>query len=374
MPESSLSGLRICFLAGTLAQGGAERQLYHILEQLHRSGALVSLLCLTKGEFWEKRIADLGVPCIWVGQKQNRLYRLWKIYQELRRIRPAIVQSQHFYTNLYAAAAGRALGIPTIGAVRSDVYLEIQSNGRILGTACLRFPHFIAANSAAAIENAVRSGVARNRLWLIPNAVDTMRFHPAASAERSGLFRILSIGRMDALKRFDLVLKATARLRRLTGIATRLVLAGDGPLRKTLERQAAELGLSDTVEFPGAVADTAPLYRQADVFVLASDREGTPNVVLEAMASGLAVVATAAGGIPGLIANGENGILIPVGGEDELADALKSLSTDIERRRSLGDQAVDFVERIHAPEGVARALERLYQTALERSQPAGKRS
>lgn len=364
MPESSLSGLRICFLAGTLGQGGAERQLYHILEQLHRSGAQITLLCLTKDEFWEERITCLGVPCVWVGQKQNRLWRLWKIYRELRRIRPAIVQSQHFYTNLYAAAAGRALGIPTIGAVRSDVYLEIRSNGRILGAACLRFPHFIAANSAAAIENAARVGIAINKLWLIPNAVDTVRFHPSAPGGESGLFRILTIGRMDTLKRFDLVLKATARLRCRTGVPIRAVLVGDGPLRGALERQAAELGLSDAVDFPGPVFDVAPLYRQADVFVLASDQEGTPNVILEAMSSGLAVVATAVGGIPSLIANGENGILIPAGSEDDLAGALESLSTDIELRRRLGDRARDFAEHNHAPEGVSRVLEQLYRHVL----------
>lgn len=365
MPESYLSGLRICFLAGTLGQGGAERQLYHILEQLHRSGAQVTLLCLTRGEFWEERIIGLGVPCVWVGQQQNRLWRLWKIYRELRRIGPAIVQSQHFYTNFYAAAAGRSLGIPTIGAVRSDVHLEIRTNGRILGAVCLRLPHFIAANSAAAIVNASRIGIEKNKLWLVPNAVDTKRFHPAVPDNWSGPFRVLSIGRMDALKRFDLVLKSIAAFRRRVGVNIRVTLAGDGPLRAELERQAAELGLSDAVEFPGPVSDVVPLYRQADVFVLASDQEGAPNVILEAMASGLAVVATAVGGIPALITNGATGILIPPGGQDELVDAMELLAKNNSLRQRLGEQARKFAECNHAPEMVAGVLSQMYRAMLD---------
>lgn len=362
MSEPFLRGLSLCFVAGTLGQGGAERQLYHMLDQLHRSGARVTLLCLTRGEFWEKRITALGVPCIWVGEKPNRFWRLARIHREIRRLGPSIVQSQHFYTNFYAAAAARALGIPSIGAVRSDVYLEIRTNGRLLGNACLRLPHFIAANSAAAIANAGRIGIAQDKLWLVPNAVDTDRFRPSAAAP-SGPFRILSIGRMDALKRFDLVLHAAAALAG-KGIAVRTVLAGDGPLRAALQRQASELGLAGAVEFPGAVADVAPLYQQADAFVLASDQEGTPNVVLEAMASGLAVAATAVGGIPGLIADGENGILLPAGGQNELTAALETLARDGLLRERLGARARSFVEANHAPAGVARVLERLYRTAL----------
>ena len=121
-------GLRICFLAGTLGQGGAERQLYYMLEELQQAGLRVTLLCLTQGEFWERRITELGVRCVWVGQKQSRLWRLFRIFQELRQERPDIVQSQHFYTNLYAAVAGRILGLPTIGAIRSDVFGEVRDN------------------------------------------------------------------------------------------------------------------------------------------------------------------------------------------------------------------------------------------------------
>lgn len=359
-PSPSLMGLRVCFVAGTLGQGGAERQLCHILELLQEAGARVTLLCLTQGEFWENKIAGLGVPCIWVGRRRNRLWRLWRIYSEIRRLRPSIVQSQHFYTNFYAAVAARLLGIPSVGAIRNDLHLELAANGRILGRLCLWLPDLIGANSAVAVGNAEKTGIARDRLWLIPNTVDTVRFHPAPGPAE---FRILSIGSLKPVKRFDLVLNAVASLRR-KGIAVSAVLAGDGPLREQLARQAVDLGIAGAVEFSGAVADVAPLYRQASVFVLASDHEGTPNVILEAMASGLPVVATAVGGVPALISSGESGFLVPAGRQDELNAALEKIAADKMLGEKLGARARSFVEANHTSTGVVRALEGIYRAAL----------
>lgn len=355
-----LAGLRICFLAGTLGQGGAERQLFYMLDQLQRAGARVTLLCLTRGEFWERRITELGVRCVWVGQKKNRLWRLLRIFRELRRDRPDIVQSQHFYTNLYAAVAGRALGLPTIGAIRNNVFGEVRDNGPILGRLCLYLPRYLAANSAAAIRNAISMGVARDKLWLVPNAVDIERFHPAARIS-SGVFRILSVGRMHAQKRVDLVLRVLAQLRSRTSVPMRAMLVGDGPLRASLEKQAAQLGLLDWVEFQGAVDDVAPLYRESDALILASDHEGTPNVILEAMASAVAVVATAVDGVPALITSGQNGILAPPGGEDGLVNALLRLTEDPALRDRLGSAARTFVAANHSPSSILETLGRLYR-------------
>ena len=92
----SLNDLRICFIAGTLGQGGAERQLFYILQSLQRVGAKPHLLTLTKGEYWEKKIRQLEVPVTWVGRKQSRLRRMTRIVMEVRRQRPDLVQSHHF--------------------------------------------------------------------------------------------------------------------------------------------------------------------------------------------------------------------------------------------------------------------------------------
>src|SRR3990172_765683 len=122
-----IAQLRICFLAGTLDQGGAERQLYYILRSLCAAGADVSLLTLMQGEYWESRIAALGIPIHFVGHSASRIGRALEIRRLVRRLRPDVVHSQHFYTNLYAVMASRFFRTREVGALRSDVTHEVAA-------------------------------------------------------------------------------------------------------------------------------------------------------------------------------------------------------------------------------------------------------
>jgi len=144
---TALSQLRICFLAGTLGQGGAERQLFYSLRALRQCGAVPRVLCLAQNEFWEERIRNLGVPVTCVGQMQSKLKRLFRILVELRKQPPKIFQSQHFYTNAYVAAGARALRLCGIGALRCDGLSEVQESGLIGGWLSLHTPRVIVANS-----------------------------------------------------------------------------------------------------------------------------------------------------------------------------------------------------------------------------------
>src|SRR5687767_3425630 len=137
---------RITFLAGTLGQGGAERQLFYILQALRDHGVGLRLLCLTQGEFWEQRIREeLHVPVAWVGRSSLRLGRLLRIVMELRRQLPDVIQSQHFFTNLYVAGAARLLQRPEIGAIRNDVTSEVGNS--FMGRLSLTTPRYLAVNS-----------------------------------------------------------------------------------------------------------------------------------------------------------------------------------------------------------------------------------
>src|SRR5882762_5849080 len=171
-----LANLKVCFIAGTLGQGGAERQLYYILRALHQSGASARLLCLTRGEFWEQKIRELGLSVTWVGQRGSKLLRLSRIVAALREQRPDVLQSQHFYTNLYAVAAARALGLREVGAIRCDGTSEVRDHGVVGGYLSLRAPRVMAVNSRAAIQNAIALGAVAERLCLLPNVVDTDHF------------------------------------------------------------------------------------------------------------------------------------------------------------------------------------------------------
>lgn len=359
-----LTNLKISFLAGTLRKGGAEQQLFYLLQALRQSGATPRLLCLERGGFWEEPIRNLGVAIAWVDRHSSRLQRLVSILRALRADRPAIFQSQHFYTNVYGVAAARLLGLAEIGAMRSNGREEVRDSGRAAGWLNLRGPKLLAANSHTAIRYALAHGVAARRLYYLPNVVDTARLRPIPS-RKPGPVCLLAAGRLVEAKRLDRFIAVLARLRRQLGIQVKGLIAGAGPLQGTLERQAADLGLLPPwLEFKGAVADMAPLYQQADVCALTSDYEGTPNVLLEAMASGLAVVAAKVGDVPNLIRHGQTGFLVEPGDTEGLTATLLRLIKDTELRLDLGHQARVYVEANHSPNGLPGWLSRLYELAL----------
>jgi len=361
-----LAGLKVSFLAGTLGQGGAERQLFYMVEALKNAGGEPRVLCLTRGEHWEERIESIGVEVKWVGQSRSRALRLLKIIRELRRHRPDLLQSQHFYTNIYVCAAARILGLPEIGALRNDAIEEITANPGFLGRRSLTMPRAMAANSRAGIENAINLGAAPDRLFLLPNVVDTSLFTPTSRASDNDV-KLLIVARLVRAKRVDRFLRLISALRRRTKASVQGVVAGDGILRRDLELQANALGLDETVvRFLGRVNETNSHYGDANILIVTSDREGTPNAVLEAMASGVPVVATRVGGLGDLVADGETGYLLPVDDEDAMATAVLSLIEDRTKLRQFGMRARAFVEQHHALTLLPPQLLRLYGTVLSR--------
>ncbi|MBL8187179.1 MAG: glycosyltransferase, partial [Acidobacteria bacterium] len=237
-PLIDFSQLKITFLVGTLGQGGAEQQLVYILRTLREQGAQVRALCLTEGEYWETPLRDLGVPVTWVGQLASRLGRLRKIIAELQTDRPMILQSQHFYTNLYAALAARALGIREIGAMRCDGASEVAEHGRALGWLSLHLPRRLAVNSQGAIQFAEQHGVSSDRLFLLPNVIDHTRFQ-TPPRDGSPVVRLLTAGRLEPQKRMDRFLRMLAQLKTSATQPFKAVIAGDGALRSSLQEQAA---------------------------------------------------------------------------------------------------------------------------------------
>lgn len=360
----NLTSLRICFLAGTLGQGGAERQLFYILSALRQAGCHPYLLSLSQGEFWEDKIRALDVPVYWVGRHESKPLRLLSIMNVVRHMPLDVFQSQHFYTNLYVVVAARMLGLHGIGAIRNDGISELRDTGFIGGRLNLHSPSTIAANSQSAIRTVIQQGVYAQRLHFLPNVVDCERFKPQATLG-NGHIRILAVGRLVEQKRMDRFLDVLKHVKTRAGLAIHGIIAGDGPQRGWLEDQASEMGLlPETIEFRGKVADTTSLYQSADILVLTSDWEGTPNVVLEAMASGLPVVANAVGGVPEIVKRGETGYLINPGDDDAMMSAVLGLANDPGLRRTMGQRAREYVLEHHSVARMPVFLEELYQSVL----------
>lgn len=214
-----------------------------------------------------------------------------------------------------------------------------------------------------------RTGFPESRMTVIHNGVDTGKFFPDAAARvrlRLDLgmapedFCIGCVGRLSPIKDYFTLLRAVGELDK-TVRNWRLLIVGEGPERAGLEAilgqhpawggKVSFLGLSDRID---------ELLNALDVYVLSSITEGISNSLLEAMATGLPVIATATGGNPEVVEDGQSGVLFPVGDARSLASRLAALYASPEERKSLGSQALDRIRREFSLEAMVRNYENLY--------------
>ena len=177
---------------------------------------------------------------------------------------------------------------------------------------------------------------------------------------------IISIGRLSKEKAHGVLIEAF-RLLRATNpdLSCRLVIVGDGPERANLETAARASGQNDRITFAGQVSNVVPFYAAGDVFVLPSLSEGSPNVLLEAMAAEVPIVATAVGGVTEIVSNEESALLVPPKNPQALAAAIDRVLQDSALAQRLTTVASALVAREHSPEQYARSLISLYQEVIE---------
>lgn len=358
--------MKICFVAGTLGRGGAERQLVFMLRALRSTGIDTRLLCLTEGEALEREIKDLGVDVRSIDTRGGKLMTLRNITNDLRREPADIVQSSHFYTNIYVSAAGRLNRIPSIGAIRSDLTFEFAEN-RFYGKYQLKLPSHLIANSRLAVERSVFMGVPRSKIDLVRNVVLSGKRRPRTDASRERSTNLLFVGRLRKEKRPELFVQLASDLKSaLPDMHLRFRMIGDGPMRQEIVDRAKACGLTrDEFSVEGERPDIAKIYAAADILVLTSDHEGTPNVVLEALSNGVPAIATNVGGVPDIL-NDRTGIIVEPGDRKGLIDAASFLIKDPNARRRLGAAGEEFVKRNHSLDYLGERLSGIYCSLLER--------
>lgn len=320
--------------------GGSERQSLLLARTIARRGVPVDVLtCTSPGA--------LRLPRRWVERRDGaRLVRLPRLLLEpaagaLLGRRRAALRGLHgvgLMMGAIAARVGRALDLPVTvklagagaaGDMAALARLPRPDRARVL--ADLARTHVVCVSEEVALE-ARAAGLPAARLVRIPNGVDL-----AADVAPVGLGpapTVLFVGRLDPAKGADDLVRAFARLE--AGDA-RLVLAGDGPERPALERLARDLGVADRVDLLGRRGDVPGLLRGATVVAVPSRSEGLSNALLEALAAGCAVVATAIG--PNREAAGDAALLAPASDVGALAHALARALGDPDLRRALGQAA-----------------------------------
>lgn len=334
--------LRVTFVVGTLNRGGTERQILLLGSALAARGHRVTVICLVRAGHQGAAARAAGIRVAEIGFRRphrSLVFQPWWLRRELlpavRRLRgvlreasPDVVHCFLYWGYLIGVPAARSVGAPVVLSSRRSL---TAAAGRIRPLfpwerACDRLAHGVVCNSAAVMEDAIaHSGLPRRKAIVICNGVQLpVEIAPSGGAPQ----RIVIVADLHPFKGHAVALSAFAQVRTaLPTVAARLQLAGSGSAALALRAQARELGVYEEVDFLGSVADVPALLADCSFTVLPSLSEGMPNAVLESLAHGRPVVASAVGGVPEILGHG-GGILVRPGDPGALAEAMAKLLTD----------------------------------------------
>jgi glycosyltransferase involved in cell wall biosynthesis len=351
--------------------GGAERMLLQLAGELRRRGHTVVPVGPAVGCGW------LAAECRARGFEPEGftlrfpfdpgcVASLLKIF---RRRGVRVVHSHEFTMAVFGAAAARMLGLPHVITMHGGLGFAERWRRRVaFRWAARRGRATVAVSRAGAAALATRLRLSPEALIVIPNGI---RPEPPSGADirgelglTPGTLLLIAIGNLYAVKGHDVLLRALAE----GGDALppwHLAIAGRGEEQGRLRALGAELGLGDRLSLLGYRADVADLLGAADVFVMPSRSEGLPLALLEAMFAARPIVVSAVGGIPEVVRNGEEALLVPPGDVQALAEVLGRLLPDADLRRRLGERARATAEASHGVEAMADAYERLYDGTSE---------
>ncbi|MEW4526869.1 glycosyltransferase [Maioricimonas sp. JC845] len=360
----------IGFCITELDPGGAERALVSLVRRLDRNRWQPIVYCLSRRGPLGDDLDAAGIPlhCLDAGSSLDAGV-VGRLRSRLRQDRPQILQTFLFHANLAGRLAARWAGVPIV--VAGIRVAEQEKRWHLLLERLTRrlVTHHVCVSRRVA-DHAIREmRLDRQRVSVIPNGVEFDRFQSAGACDLSQFgipieSRVLvSVGRLHPQKGYDLLIEAIAPLL-ADPPGWQLLIVGEGPARSDLERQIREAGLEGRIHLPGYRDDVPSILAAADAFVLASRWEGMPNVVLEAMAAGLPVVATDVEGIDELIVDGQTGIVCKPKTVHELRRGLERLLSRSDGGAALGVNAQLFVEERFAIESVVRMYDELYVRLL----------
>jgi glycosyltransferase involved in cell wall biosynthesis len=358
-----------------LSTGGSQKALVGLLTRLDRGRFEPAVACLKNGGTpLAGELRSAGIPVFDLSfTGRRRISGFVRFYALLETLRPAILHAWLFHAVLVSRIAARMAGVPIVISARRNVNLGSPLRERVNRLTAALDDRVIAVSEAARRVEILRGGVPPEKTVVIPNGVDPLAFGrptpQAAERVRGSLglppqsILIGYVGRLHPSKGVDDLLRAFASVVRRFPRA-RLLLAGEGEERWRLEQLSSETGLAGAVFFLGDRRDVPFLLQGLDVFVMPSREEGMPNAVIEAMAAGLPIVATSAGGTQELIEHGCSGLLVTPGDVAGIAESIISLVADRERASTLACEARARASVSYSIGATVRRTEALYEELL----------
>ena len=357
--------------------GGTERQMTELVRRIDPLRFRVHVACFERSGAWLPRVAERAASIVefpirgfarpaTVGQMLS--FARW-----CRRERIAVVHTCDLYANIFGLPAAKLAGVPVRIGSRRELNPDKTAGQIVLQRQAYRCATKVVANSTAARDMLEQEGLAASSIAVIPNGIDAAAFGGRSpDAATRPIRTVITVANLRPEKSHETLLAAASTLVR-EHPELHFQIVGAGPRRQELEALAASRGVSAHVSFLGHREDVASLLAGADVFVLPSLSEAFPNGAIEAMASGLPVVASAVGGLLDLIDTGHNGILVQPGDPEHLASAIRRLIGDRPLATRLGQAARAHVTQRYSFDRMVQAFEDLYIAGLPARSLSGAR-
>ena len=354
--------IKVLKFVAAFGWGGTERQFVNLALGLDASRFAVHFGCLRRYGVLLQDIESFRVPVfnydVVSVHGLRAIAAQLALARDIRRLGIHIVHTYGFYSNVFAIPAAKLAGATVIASIR-DMGVYLSPRQRLVQRWICKLADKVLVNAEAVKSWLVSDGYHPDRLHVIPNGVDVMRF---AEAPRSGSLHselgvpadaplVAVIGRINRLKGLEDFLAASAIVSKRFPSA-RFVIMGESSFttrgraillehsyQQELSALAHDLGVSDRVIFSGYHADVEQVLPELAVSVLPSLSEGLSNSLLESMAAGVAVVATRVGGTAEVVDDGENGLLVPPGDTASLADAISRVLSDRDLAERIGRAA-----------------------------------
>ena len=367
-----------------LGTGGLENGLVNIINRACPQRYRHVIICLTRAEGFERRITAPNVDVISLHKRPGHDFSVyWKLWRTLFSLRPAIVHTRNLAALEMQVIAALLPGVKRVHGEHGRDIHDIDGTNKkynFLRKSLRPLVHsYIAVSQDLAQWLAQVVEVPAAKIKQIYNGVDQRRFSPGPGSVSTptgfmaaDIQIIGTVGRLAEVKdqltlieAFGLLVQAESTQKQL-----RLIIVGDGPMHQNLCDKITELGLGDHIWMPGDREDIPELLRMMDVFVLPSLGEGISNTLLEAMATGLPLVATRVGGNPELIEDGVNGCLVPVGDAVALARHLKEVLAEPQTLALYGENSLHKARQCFDWDRTVEEYLAVYDQLLGRVKPA----
>lgn len=347
--------------------GGTERQMTELLRRLDPNRFKVHAVCFHSEGAWLSRVRERAASIMEFPisgfARLKTLRQLVRFAAWCRQERITVIQTCDFYSNVFGLAGAWLAGVPVRIGSRRELNPDKTEAQIRLQRFAYRYASKVVANSGAAAEILRGEGLPASAVVVVPNGLDARAYGEAAP--RNTCHRVITVANLRPEKSHETLIVAAAMLA-TSCPHLRYQIVGDGARRRELEALARAQGVERIMEFVGHREDVPALLASSDVFVLPSRSEACPNGVLEAMAAGLPVVASAVGGLLELIESGRTGVLVPPSDPEPLARALKALYDDPGGAAAIGASARREVLARYSFERMVAGFTDLYASQLHK--------